>query len=312
LLGIPVTVFMPSFAPSIKIETCRRLGARVELQGSTFSEATAAARLRAREENLTYIHGFKDPAIIAGAGVCGLEILEQVPDVEAILVPVGGGGLIAGIATAVKALRPDVRVIGVEPEGAACLQAALRAGAPVEVAVEPTLADGLCISRVGELPFQLLKGRLDGMVCVSEEEIGLAILRLIELEKSVVEGAGAAGVAALLAGKLPELRGKRVVLPLCGGNIDPAILGRVIERALVYEGRLTRLKVSISDRPGGLAKLAETVAATGASIRQILHDRAFGGPGFAQVVVDLTVDTRDSAHAAALRLALRKAGLSVD
>lgn len=311
LLRVPVTVVMPTFAPLIKIDTCRRLGARVVLHGADFAEATRHARSLAAERGLTYIHGFDHPAIIAGAGVAGLEILEQVPDVEAIVVPVGGGGLAAGIALAVKAAKPSVLVYAVEPQAAPCLQAALAAGKPVDVATSPTLADGLGVSRIGDLPFAVLKDRLDGVVTVSEDEIALAILRLIELEKAVVEGAGASGVAAMLAGRLPSLAGRRVVLPLCGGNIDPSILGRVIEKALVFDGRLTRFTASVSDRPGGLARLADAIAGTGASIRDIVHDRAFTGGGVANVHVVCTVETRNHAHAAELRRALGAAGIVV-
>jgi threonine dehydratase len=309
LLGSPVTVVMPGFAPIIKQDTCRRLGARVILHGEDFAAATAFAHALAARDGLTYIHGFRDPAIIAGAGVCGLEILDQVPDVQDIVVPVGGGGLAAGIALALKARRSKARLHLVEPVRAACLRAALRAGRPVDIPTRTTLADGLGISRIGEIPLSILSTNHDSLVTVTEDEIAFAILRLVELEKSVVEGAGAAGCAALLAGKLPELRGRRVVVPLCGGNIDPAILGRVLEKALVFDGRLARIEAVISDRPGGLARIAEIIASTGASIRDIQHDRAFGGGDVARVRVLCTVDTRDRAHIRSLRRSLRKEGL---
>ncbi|HWL14851.1 MAG TPA: threonine ammonia-lyase [Opitutus sp.] len=311
LLGVPVTVVMPMHAPLIKQATCARLGARVVLDGQDFSEARVRADALALAEELTYINGFDDPAIIAGQGTMALEILAQVPDVDAIVAPVGGGGLIAGLAVATKALRPRVKIIGVESRETASFTAALRAGRPVEIGRRPTLADGLAVLKVGANAFSLARGRVDRVVTVTEDWIALAILRMAELEKSVVEGAAAAPLAALMAGKLPELRGKKVVLTACGGNIDPAKLSRVIEHGLVADGRLCRFVVSISDRPGGLAALSRVIAEAGASIRDITHDRAFSGPDVSAVRAICTVETRDRAHAAALQRALRRANLPV-
>ncbi len=296
LLGIPVTVAMPKSAPLIKISTCRRLGANVELAGSSFAEAMAHARALAEREGFTYIHGYDDPAIIAGQGTLGLEVLEQVPDVDAFVVPVGGGGLLAGIAQAVKTLRPDVLIIGVEPRGAAKLAPACERGEPVTIQCQPTLADGLAVPDIGGNALPLLQAHLDKLVTVSEDEIALAILRIVELEKMIVEGSGATGLAALLGGHLPELAGKRVVLPFCGGNIDPAILSRVIEKGLVADGRLCRFTAMISDRPGGLAGLTRLIAEAGASVREIEHERAFAGPDVFAVSVLVTIETRDRAH----------------
>jgi threonine dehydratase len=298
LLSIPVTVVMPRFAPLIKINTCQRLGARVELHGASFLEAKEHARTLAAAQGLTYIHGYDDPAIIAGQGTMGLEILEQVPEVEAIVIPVGGAGLLAGVALAVKTLRPDVQIFGVEPEGACKFAAAAACGSPVEIKCEATLADGLAVPDIGANALPIAQGRLDGLVTVSEDEIALAILRIVELEKAIVEGAGATGLAACLAGKLPELAGKTVVLPFCGGNIDPAILSRVIERGLVADGRLCRFSAVISDRPGGLAGLTKLIADCGASIKEIVHERAFTGPDVFAVSVLCTIETRDRAHLA--------------
>jgi threonine dehydratase len=308
LLGIPVTVVMPDYAPLIKVSTCRRLGARVLVHGRDFAEARAKADELSAAGGLAYIHGFDDPAIIAGQGTMGLEILAQVPDVDAIVCPVGGGGLIAGLALAVKAQRPRVRIIGVESRETGNLTAALRAGRPAPRPRRATLADGLATLTVGANAFALARGRVDRVVRVSEDEIALAILRMIELEKSVVEGAAAVPLAAMMAGRLPELRGKRVVLVVCGGNIDPAILSRVIEQGLVRDGRLTRFTVRISDRPGGLAALAQVIAAAGASIKDIAHDRAFSGPNMHAVNAVCTVETRDRAHIRELHRALRRHG----
>src|SRR5476651_2471557 len=254
LLGIPVTVVMPDYAPLIKITTCERLGARMLLRGRDFAEARAVADALVASEGLTYIHGFDDPDIIAGQGTLGLEILQQVRDLDAIVCPIGGGGLIAGISVAVKTLRPKIKIIGVESTHTGNFSAALRAGKPVTVARRATLADGLATLTVGANAFALARRRVDQVVRVTEEWIALAILRMVELEKTVVEGAAAAPLAAMMAGKLPWLAGKRVVLVVGGGNIDPAILSRVIEKGLVHDGRLTRFTAKISDRPGGLAE----------------------------------------------------------
>ena len=307
LLGIPVTVVMPEFAPLIKITTCQRLGAHVILHGRDFAEARAEAD-RVAATGLTYIHGFDDPDIIAGQGTMGLEILEQVPDVEAIVCPVGGGWLLAGICVAVKALRPDVKIIAVESTATGNLSAALRSQRPVKVPRRATLADGLATLTVGTNAFGLIRRRVDRVVKVEERWISLAILRMLELEKTVVEGAAAVPLAAFMSGKISGLRGKRVVLVVCGGNIDPVILGRVIEKGLVQDGRLTRFTATISDRPGGLAELCRVIAACGASINQVSHDRAFSGPNVSETRVVCTVETRDHRHIAELHRALRKAG----
>jgi len=307
LLGIPVTVVMPEFAPLIKITTCQRLGAHVILHGRDFAEARAEAD-RVAATGLTYIHGFDDPDIIAGQGTMGLEILEQVPDVEAIVCPVGGGGLLAGICVAVKALRPDVKIIAVESTATGNLSAALRSQRPVKVPRRATLADGLATLTVGTNAFGLIRRRVDRVVKVEERWISLAILRMLELEKTVVEGAAAVPLAAFMSGKISGLRGKRVVLVVCGGNIDPVILGRVIEKGLVQDGRLTRFTATISDRPGGLAELCRVIAACGASINQVSHDRAFSGPNVSETRVVCTVETRDRKHVAALHRALKQAG----
>ena len=308
LLGIPVTVVMPEFAPLIKITTCRRLGARVVLHGTDFAEARAEAERLVSEQGRAYVHGFDDPYIIAGQGPLGLEILEQVPDLDAIVCPVGGGGLLAGVCIAVKALKPRVQVIAVESVATGNLTAALRAGRPVRVPRHATLADGLATLTVGERAFRHIKGRVDRVVRVEEKWISLAILRMLELEKTVVEGAAAVPLAAMMSGKITGLAGKKVALVVCGGNIDPVILGRVIEKGLVHDGRLTRFTVTISDRPGGLAELCRVIASCGASVNQVDHDRAFSGPDVTATHVVCTVETRDRDHVSELHRVLRKAG----
>jgi threonine dehydratase len=307
LLGIPVTVVMPKFASLIKVTNCRHLGATVLLQGGDLSEARVEAEAIAARDGSTFIHPYDNVQVMAGQGTIALEILEQAPGVQAIVAPVGGGGLLAGIGTVVEARKPDVRVVGVEPVNAACLTAALAAGHPVTVTLSSTLADGLAVSQAGAQPFEVLRRVVDQVVTVDEAAIALAVLRLIELEKSVVEGAGAAPLAAFLAGKLDTLKGMNVVLVLCGGNIDLTILDRVIEIGLVADGRLARFTVSISDRPGGLARLAEVIASTGASIKEIVHDRAFSGPDLSEVRVVCVVETTGHDHVKQLHRALADA-----
>ncbi|MEP7062413.1 MAG: threonine ammonia-lyase [Betaproteobacteria bacterium] len=311
LLDIPVTVVMPQFAALIKVTNCRQLGANVILHGADLGEARVKAEALAQERGLTFIHPFDNADVIAGQGTMALEILEQAPDLDAIVVPVGGGGLLAGIGTVMKRNRPQVSIIGVEPEHAACLTAGLAAGAPVGVKLSSTLADGLAVPMIGALPFSMLQKVVDQVVTVDEATIALAILRLIELEKSVVEGAGAAPLAAFLSGKLDSLKGRNVVLTLCGGNIDLSILDRVIEVALVADGRKWRFTASISDRPGGLARLSEVIASTGASIQEIVHDRAFAGPDLSEVRVICVVETTGRAHVEILEQALAAANIRV-
>jgi threonine dehydratase len=311
LLGIPVTVVMPRFAPLIKVTNCRALGATIVLHGNDVVEARGHAVELAQRDGLAFIHPFDDADVVAGQGTMALEILEQAPDVEAVVVPVGGGGLIAGIGTVMKARAPQVSVIGVEPEAAASLTAALAAKMPTAVALSPTLADGLAVSCVGDIPFASDVRVVDRVVTVDEAAIALAILRLIELEKSVVEGAGATPLAAFLAGKLPELAGRKVVLTLCGGNIDTNMLGRVLDVGLVADGRLARFTVSVLDRPGGLARLTATIAQAGASIHELTHDRAFSGPKVSEVRVVCVVETTGPEHVRELHAALAAAGFDV-
>jgi threonine dehydratase len=309
LLGIPATVVMPKFAPLVKVNNCQKLGATVVLHGKDFGEAKAHAHEIAKERALAYIDGYDDPAIIAGQGTMGLEIVEQVPDLDAVIVPVGGAGLLAGVSLAVKTLRPDAKIVAVEAENVTSFSAALEAGKPVKIALHPTLADGLAIPQVGSNAFEIARSLVDQTVTVTEEQIALAILRLVELEKSVVEGAAATTLAACLSGKLKELAGKRVILLFCGGNIDPNVLSRVIERGLVADGRLGRFTAVISDRPGGLADLAAQIASTGASIKQVVHDRAFASSDISAVNVLCTVETRNQEHLAELRAKLKSHGV---
>jgi threonine dehydratase len=279
------------------------------MHGKDFGEAKARAHEIAAERGLAYIDGYDDPAIIAGQGTMGIEIVEQVPDLEAVIIPVGGGGLLAGVALAVKTLRPQVKIIAVESDHVASFAAALQAGEPVRIPTQATLADGLAIPQVGTNAFNIAKTLVDRAIQVTEEQIAVSILRIVELEKGVVEGAAATPLAACLSGQLPELAGKRVVLLLCGGNIDPNVLSRVVERGLVADGRLCRFTATISDRPGGLADLASQIASAGASIKQVVHDRAFAGSDVSAVHVLCTVETRNHEHLAEVRERLKSHGV---
>ena len=281
------------------------------MHGDTFDEARAEADRLAAERQLTYIHPFDDPHVIAGQGTLAFEILEQVPDAEAILIPVGGGGLLAGMATVLHALKPDLEIIGVEPAHAACFAAGLTAEAPVRVATKFTLADGLAVAEAGQHTLAIARPLVRRMVQVSEEHLALAMLRLAEMEKCIIEGAGAAGLAALLGGSLPDLQGRRVVLLLTGGNIDPLAHSRVIERGLAADGRIYRFDALISDRPGGLAHLSGVLAAAGSNVTEIVHNRTFAGPDLSRVHVLCTIETRDRAHISEIQQRLAEKGVEL-
>lgn len=305
-LGIPVTVVMPIVAPLMKVELCRSYGANVIVAGQDIGECKEQALRLGHEKGLVYINGYDHPHILAGQGTMGLEITEEVANIDAVVIPVGGGGLIAGTALAIKSLLPDVQVIGVEPEQCASFSAALKVGKPVKVPVRSTLADGLAVPMVGVNAFATGKNLIDKIVTVSEEWIALAILRLIELEKAVVEGAGAAGLAAILANKLPELKGKRVVIPLCGGNIDTTVLGRCLDRGLAADGRLVKYTVTVSDRPGGIAELTRLLSSLGVSIKDIIHERAWLQTDIHSVQVKVVCETKGREHSQEVETALKK------
>jgi threonine dehydratase len=311
LMGIPVTVVMPRWAPLIKLTRCRALGAQVVVHGDCYEDARRRAVELAAERGLVFVHGFEDPDIIAGQGTIGLELLAQLPAIDVAIVPVGGGGLIAGIGTAIKALRPEVRVVGVEARNAPTIGPALAAGAPVATPPRSTLADGLAVSSVGGLCFALARTVVDQVVAVDEAQIAGAILGMAESARLIVEGAGAAPLAAALA-LSRELAGRRVALLVSGGNIDVSIMTRVIDRELVRAGRCGRLTVRISDRPGSLGELLRVVSAAGASIKDIAHDRRFAPVDHAQVSVSCVVETSDRRHLDALLDALRAGGFAVE
>ncbi|CAA88854.2 L-serine deaminase [Caenorhabditis elegans] len=305
-MGIPVTVVMPVIAPLMKIQFCRSLGATVILKGESIAVAKDFALRHAKENHLKYINGYDAIDILAGQGTIGLEILDQVPDVDTILVPVGGGGLIAGIATAVKTLKPDVHIYGIESETCPSFTEAYEAGHIITSQAKASLADGLAVPTVGGNSLETAKGLVDKVITVKEESIALSILRLLEVEKAVVEGGGAVGLAAILEGKVPELKGKKVVSILSGGNIDTTVLGRSIERGLAVDGRLVRLEVVVSDRPGGIAELTTTIAHLGASIKDIFHERAWISTDVFHVKVKVVAETRGKEHVEEIETALKK------
>jgi len=311
MLGIPVTVVMPRFAPLVKVATCRRLGGNVILEGDSFADARVKAMEIAAREGLRLIHGFDDPHVIAGQGTMALEILEDVPEAGVLVVPTGGAGLLAGVGIVAKALRPDITIVAVEPAAAPAYSAALAAGGPVTVPIRPTLADGLAVGRVGDVAFSLAAPLVDTIVTVDEEAISLAVVRLLELEKLVVEGSAAAALAAVMVTPALVTGARPVVLLLCGGNIDLTMLDRVIDHGLAADGRRWRFVTRISDRPGGVARLAAAIAATGASIRAIVHDRQFAGADASSTGVEVTVETADRAHVKALVDRLRAEGFAV-
>jgi threonine dehydratase len=311
-LGIAATIVMPEWAPLIKVTSARRYEADVILHGANFEEAYAHARELAAERAMVFVHPFDDARVIAGQGTLGLELLEQQPDVDAVLVPVGGGGLIAGVALAIKARRPDVRIIGVQADAIAAMRAALEHGRPVTVPPAATIADGIAVGQVGRHTFEIAAAGVDEMVTVSEEELANAILLFLEIEKTVVEGAGAAPLAALVNRTL-GLSGARVVLVLSGGNIDVTMLSRIIERGLVKDGRLVRLGVLLRDRPGELARLSALIARARANVVHIEHDRAFARwAGIGETEVELTLETSGRAQIDDLLARLHADGYRVE
>ena len=295
-LGISVTVVMPETAPLIKVTNTRGYGADVIQVGTILDDAAAEVQRFAAEEELSIIHAFDDEDVIAGQGTMGLEILEQVPDVSVVVVPVGGGGMISGIACAIKEIKPDVRIIGVEADAAASAKASRDAGEVVKIAVSDTLADGIVTKRIGEITYPLIERYVDELVSVGEEEIAAAILLLIEREKTVAEGAGAVGLAALMTGSVTLSETDRAVLLLSGGNIDINMISRIIDRGLVFDGRLVRLAITVKDRPGSLAGLTRAVADMGANVLETYHRRAFADISVGDVGIVIQMETRGREH----------------
>ena len=310
-LGLSATIVMPETTPIMKVANTRGHGARVVLFGASYDEAYAEARRMEREDGLTFVHPFDDEVIIAGQGTLGLEVVEQVAGLDAVLVPVGGGGLISGVAVAVKALAPDVKVIGVEADVIPCMQAAVEAGELVTLDAATTLADGIAVKRAGEITFEHVQALVDDIVTVTEEEIASAILYLLEKEKTVAEGAGAVGVAALMHHKLPRLEGKRVCSVISGGNIDVNVVARVIERGLVKDGRLVRINIRLLDKPGQLTVVSGIISGLRANVIEVHHSRAFSEK-FGDTTLLLTLETRGPEHVEEILGGLREHGYRVE
>ncbi len=311
-LGISSTVVMPEFTPLIKVANTRGYGADVIQQGATLSDGQKEVERLSEEEGLVLVHAFDDEAVIAGQGTIGLELLEQIPDLQTILVPIGGGGIVSGIAVAVKTLNPSVRIVGVEAEAAASAKASLDAGEIVSMESAETLADGIAVKRIGERTFPIIQELVDDIVTVGEEEIARAILLLLEREKTVVEGAGAVPLAALMNGKVAVSQGERVAGVLCGGNIDVNMISRIIERGLVGDGRMTHLIVKVRDRPGSLSFLTDLMAGRGANVLDIHHRRGFADISVGDVEIVLQIETRGQEHVEEIIQALEERGVTVE
>jgi threonine dehydratase len=307
-LGIPTTIVMPSFTPNTKVTHTRGHGATVVLYGNTLAEAGAEAHRLAAERGFVFVHPYDDPRIIAGQGTMALEMLQDVPELDTLVVPVGGGGMIAGCAVAARGLKPDIKVIGVESAGYSAMRQLL-AGEPVTAGGD-TIAEGIAVRDIGTLPLSLCRALLDRVVAVGEVEIEHAIGLLLEIEKTVTEGAGATGLAALLA--YPDLfTGRKVGLVLSGGNIDTRLLASVLMRGLVRDGRIVRLRLRITDAPGQLARVASIIGKAAGNIVEVQHQRLFGGVVAKAADLDVTVETRDRHHMGELVSVLKADGFPV-
>lgn len=309
--GVPATIVMPKTTPLIKIENTRRLGGRVVLAGEIFDEACDEARRLEAEEGLVFVHPFDDDEVIAGQGTIGLEILEQVPDVEIVVVPVGGGGLISGIATAIKESRPLVKVYGVQTEAAPSMAESFYTGRRAARPASRSVADGIAVKSPGERTFEYVRRYVDGVVTVSEDWIRAAIIHLMEVGKTVTEGAAATVLAAVTHGRIPNAAGRRVAMILSGSNIDLALLSNMIDRSMVQNHRLVRFRTHVPDRPGALGELLMVIGRSGGNVVRIQHDRVFLHAGLWEAQVDLTLETRNEEHIEELKLVLKESGYKV-
>lgn len=299
-LGIAATIVMPVTAPLIKVSRVRQYGAQSVLHGNDYDGALAEAQRLSQERGLTFISAYNDPGVVAGQGTIGLELYEQNPDLDAVVVPVGGGGLIAGVALVLKTLNRAIKIIGVQSEAVPSMQAALADGAPVRLPSATTIADGIAVRCVGETPFALAKEFVDEIITVSEGEIANAVLLLLEIEKTVAEGAAAVPLAALMNQKI-TLNDKNIGLIVSGGNIDMNLIARIIEKGMIQDGRQSRVNVIVTDRPGNLARLAQCIADMGANILQIGQSRGFGRIAIGETEVELVLETTGADHIQRLR-----------
>ena len=307
--GIRSLIVMPQQTPLVKVTATRNFGAEVVLHGANYDEAFAEAMRLRESTGMNFIHAFDDAAVMAGQGTIGLELMEQVPHLDAVVVPIGGGGLIGGIACAIKESQPGIKVIGVQTARLPSMMAAIKQGGPVTLDPATTIADGIAVRRAGEITFPVVDRYVDEIVTVDEDEIASAILVLLEREKTLAEGAGAAALAALLQ-RRPKLipEGARTAVLVCGGNIDVTLLSRIIERGLVQDGRLIRLRIHLLDKPGALADLTKLIAAHRANIVDTLHNRAYYGVNLGDTVIDITMETRGRDQVTELLTALSAEG----
>jgi threonine dehydratase len=301
--GIRAEIVMPMATPLNKVMATKHFGADVVLHGANYDEACTEALRRCSEYERTFIHPFDDDAVMAGQGTLGLELLEQVPDVDILIAAIGGGGMISGVACALKETNPNIRVIGVQTSRLPSMKAAVETGHPVTLPVAATLADGIAVRRAGEHTVPMVQRYVDDIVTVDEDEIASAILLLLEREKTLAEGAGAASVAALLHGKIP-VNGKNVAVVISGGNLDVSILSRIIERGLAEDGRMVRLRIHLPDYPGALHKLTGVLATHRANIVQTSYDRTYFGVDLGNTAIDLTMEMRGPEHIRELTHAL--------
>jgi len=307
--GIKAQICMPLTTPLIKVSATKSYGAEVILHGANYDDACGEAIRRGEQQHLTFIHPFDDDAVIAGQGTLGLEMLQQHPAIEAVVVPIGGGGLIGGIACAIKETNPKIQIIGVQTARLPSMKAAVAAGKPVTLPAAATVADGIAVRRAGDRTLPLVQKYVDDIVTVDEEEIANAVLLLLEREKTMAEGAGAAAIAALINRKI-HMAGKKIAVLVCGGNMDVTLLSRIIERGLVKDGRLVRLRVHLPDYPGALHRLTGILADHRANIVETSYDRAYYGVNLGETAIDITMETRGPDQIAELLSALVAAGYS--
>jgi len=308
-MGIAATIVMPRFAPSVKVERTRGFGATVVLEGDTFEDARARGLELAKEKSLTVVHPFDDLAVVAGQGTIGLEMLEQQPSIDTLVIAIGGGGLISGIATAARALKPDIQVVGVQTERFPAAWNSLHG--EDRACAQATIADGIGVKAPGALTLPMIKRLVDDVVLVGEDDIEQAILMLLEIEKTVVEGAGAVGLAAVMKDRA-RFAGRKVGLVLCGGNIEPLVLAEIIERGMVKSGRLARLRLDVRDVPGALADVAMLLGRLGANIDEVQHQRAFSSLSVERVQIEVVVQTRGVTHIEAILQAMRERGYTAE
>ena len=310
-LGIEATIVMPETTPLAKIGGTEELGASIVLYGSRYGEAYEKASELQQQHGYTFIHAFDDPQVIAGQGTLGLELLEQVPDMDILVVPIGGGGLIAGSAAAIKSSRPDVRIIGVQTQRIPSMKSSIQVGHVETQHPANTIADGISITRVGQHTFPLVNQFVDEIVTVSEEDIASAIMMLLEREKTLTEGAGAVGFAALSHGYIENIKDKKIVVVLSGGNIDMTMLTVILERGLEYDGRVARLKVVIPDKPGNIAKLASLVAEQQANILEIYQHHSVSEVDIGETEVEMVMEAKGKEHIDAIIASIVECGYTI-